>query len=729
MTRGKTRVPDWVMQQLIERNPRGSDKPEQITVVDRPPSDLISAGASAQPISASNNQPQQQERTTTRQISDSQGDTIGTPMPPPMVGPGGIDTVSRPDTVPNPDTSMINIDSIPKSPHNSDMPFEPITPPSRTLPAGPSEPPTKRAGDVHVGERVLSANAAKAIDDDTFAEFSKQLESGTLDHNAFRQFLKMPPKPGYAAGSGATPVTDPNKIIPKTPTAASQGAAAGGATTPTAALNATPTTVPTPGNYDTIINQNLANLQATGQGTSPTVKRATDSALQNYDTAAAQDIYKNNQTIAAQPNVPQASQVAQMGQEASAIRSGRSDLIGNLANTNEQNAEKAAADAASLAASERSTQRQTQQEDLNTLIQMGVTENLPAITAKLKDMGITANPAALVTAENQQKFSSAMTLISQGIASGMTQEQIVASLQANGVYDALNSTIGSTAAPNAWTGDPSASPITAAQSGTTNADQAKWLIDNGYTLKGTAAPAGGLNALISGMKESTNTVDQAWNAMTSSEWYKSQTPETQAKLSALNDYALSGQELPYNITQDASGKWTVTPKTEAEITAQQTGQFAGDPYGADAQAILAAGTTSTQAKSVLDAIVTDITTRHDVSKLNSLPANVKTAVTQDMASKAVTWDGTTTSSPGRDNLTGTGGFADAPANGSIVNYNGQTYIVTSDVSAKSESGGRWTQQEFSAIDVATGQAKVFTSGGANSGGKTNVYDAGAVPGS
>ena len=346
---------------------------------------------------------------------------------------------------------------------------------------------------------------------------------------------------------------------------------------------------------------------------------------------------------------------------------------------------------------------------------MGVTENLPAITQKLKDMGITADPAALVTAENQTKFSTAMNLISTSLASGMSQDQIVATLKANGVYDAINSTIGGTTTPNAWTGarrlHRSRPPKKALQTPTRrDADH------NGYTLTGTAAPAGGLNALISGMKESTNTVDQAWSEMTSSEWYKSQTPETQQKLSALNDYANSGGDLPYNITQDATGKWTVTPKTQDEITAQQTGAYAGDPYSADAQAILAAGTTSTQAKGVLDAIVSDITTRHDVSKLNSLPANVKTAVTQDMASKAVTWDGATTSSPGRDNYTGTGGFTSAPTSGAIINYLGKTYIVTTPTTAFSDAQGKWTQQEFTTIDASTGQTVKFTS----EGGKVNL---------
>ena len=215
---------------------------------------------------------------------------------------------------------------------------------------------------MHVGERVLSANAAKGIDDETFAEFSKQLEAGSFDHNAFRQFLKLPPKPGYATGSAQRRL--PTRIKYSQNQLRQARVRRPDRSSPTAALtNTTPTsTIPSPGNYDTIINQTFAGMNAQAEGTSPTVQRETNAALRQYDTGAAADIQQNNQVVAAQPNVPQASQVAQMGQgEPYTIGKKRTDR--QPCKTNEQNAQKAAADAAKLAASERTNLRATQKQN------------------------------------------------------------------------------------------------------------------------------------------------------------------------------------------------------------------------------------------------------------------------------------------------------------------------------------------------------------------------------
>jgi hypothetical protein len=60
--------------------------------------------------------------------------------------------------------------------------------------------PSKMAGQVHESEGVLSANAMQNLAPDEFTAFSSALESGSLDKNAFRQAIGMPPVRGYQSG-------------------------------------------------------------------------------------------------------------------------------------------------------------------------------------------------------------------------------------------------------------------------------------------------------------------------------------------------------------------------------------------------------------------------------------------------------------------------------------------------------------------------------------------------
>lgn len=84
--------------------------------------------------------------------------------------------------------------------------------------------PGKMAGYVDEGERVLNANASQAIDDETFGELSRQAEAGTLNINALRKALELPPVQKYQTGTGfypagVTPSPAPSRLKINNPSA------------------------------------------------------------------------------------------------------------------------------------------------------------------------------------------------------------------------------------------------------------------------------------------------------------------------------------------------------------------------------------------------------------------------------------------------------------------------------------------------------------------------------
>ena len=678
-----TGMPAWVTEELARRGPKSGPQ-EQMTIISR-----------------GQRMPQQ-----------GIGEPIAAARPPAPA----IDTIARSDNAPAP--AMAGTDTIgrPKEIKVEELPYtggtDTIAQPamgSRNTGAGSDNivQPDKVAGVAHEGERVLSAPASANIDDDTFVELTKQLENGTIDLNAIRTALKKQPLPGYAAGSGATPIEE-DPLNPN-PTPADGTTPITNAAAPASSPLATTPTETAPGRFDTIINTRLTDLQRTAAGENPNVQRQANRALRQFDTRAASQAQAVNQKLATQSWMPDSSREAAAAQEQSAIRSGRSELIGGLAEKNMQAAEAAGAEAATLAGTERSTARQNAQDALAALMKLGVTENMPAIIQKFKELGIPVNEQILGNADTQARVTKGMEIMATDQAAGLSQDQIIAHLRVAGVYDALNGAFGTQVTQ--WTGDIASSPVEAARSGTPSADQARWLVDNGYDIHGNPVAGGGIRSLLSGFQHKTNTIDEEWNSIASSEVFRGLPPDAQQRMRALFEFRLTGGDIPYNITKDTSGRWVVTPKTEEQINQEQTGAYTGDPWGTDAMTQLAADPTGTAGKSILNSIITDILTRHDFSKLNTLPAGspARTAIDNEISNRAMVWDGATRMSK-YDPYSGEGGFTSPPTKDQIIKYGGKTYIVTSDVSAFREGkNGAWNQQQFSAIDMATGRTIRVTS--------------------
>ncbi|MDD5394940.1 MAG: hypothetical protein PHE17_18130 [Thiothrix sp.] len=335
---------------------------------------------------------------------------------------------------------------------------------SRDTGAGPDGEvqPDRVAGDVHEGETVLSAQATQNLPEDIRVELSKQAEEGTIDTNALRQALKIPEKPGFAAGTGGQAVdTKFNQTTPKaldagfastfktpysmpdygfsgtklpsvattgatgTPSASTVAAAgplpkakadvmstyqpapAAPATTTAAAPNPY---VPQPivgQNQQNIAKANISRIDQIAAGNSKADQNIAAGQVRQFDTQAATGLQQGAQQIAALGNdVPANVKESMLAQEQSGVRGQRSDLQGKIAASEQANAQTAAQQAASLGL-------QSQGQQFN----QGETIKADALNAAqvLINQGITPQNAGQIAG-----------LMSQGLGTQMTTAQVMA---------------------------------------------------------------------------------------------------------------------------------------------------------------------------------------------------------------------------------------------------------------------------------------------------------------
>ena len=499
----------------------------------------------------------------------------------------------------------------------------------------------------------------------------------------------------------------------------------------------TAATVPSTGStpaasrWDTILNQSVNRTQGLAEGISPIYSSMANQALRNYDTRTANDIAKTEMNLATRSDMPENLKGSLLAQAASGARSGRSELIANMSADARNRQQAANTELANIATTQKSAEQtkanqdrdfvesqrrfgitqdqwqksfdsgeihwndQKQQweqtfardtaqqtrantlDDVKTLMSMGVTENIDAITSKLAGLGITVNPSAILAADKGKKFTDAMSTFTTLLATpGMTYENAVQSLKASGQYDTIASAFGG--ASGQWTGDPAANPITKATTDpkTLTNDDVNWLIDNNYTL--TGAPAGGssgIKTLWDSSKTAANPTDAAWAQYSGSDWFKGQTPEKQAQLKAVWDQVMSGPSDQYNFTQDANGQWIVTPKTTAELT----GGFTGDPNAVSTWDLLK-DPKNANYDSALTAVVDNLTNTGDYSKLNALAADdpVKKAITDKLTAKATAWSGTSSQTATRDQNIKNSTFDVPLKKDQYVTIGGKIYVVDSD---------------------------------------------------
>lgn len=521
---------------------------------------------------------------------------------------------------------------------------------------------------------------------------------------------------------------------------------------------------PKPTNYSNIINSSLRRVIDTAEGKSVAEQRIANQGLRNYDTRAASEKDANRMDLALMgDNVPDSAKNAMMAQNASSIRSGRSNLIGDMSANAAERASAANITAANIAGQQQSFNEGVRQYDTNfeenkrvgdrafnegvrqydtnfdenrrvgdrafnegvrqydqnynlnerqiartnaladidTLMAAGAAENMPAIQAKYKELGIDINPEYILNAEKSKRFIDAKAFLATAMAEpGATTEGVIAAANAAGYGDVLNDAFGGTAAQ--WTGDPAKNPIAILQSvgpqGLDN-ESVNWLIDNGYDLTtGKRSDNGGLKSYVSSGMKTSNPIDQAWTTVADSKWFKGLDPKKQTEMKAMFDVALSGGELPYDVDENGD----LIPKPTDEVS----GAFTGDPFGADAAAILSDSKNS-KYKAVVDAAVAQIKATNDVSAYNNMEEGpAKKAISTELAKGAKAWAGAiSATAPGNDK---TGGkdkkFINPPAAGQIIKYKGKVYLVDSDAIAVTKRGkkNKYNHQTIQLRDLETG---------------------------
>lgn len=517
-----------------------------------------------------------------------------------------------------------------------------------------------------------------------------------IDQNAFRR-SQVSSGPVNTTEGSAPPVQEP-----------APAGDTGGTGTTTAA------TTPPPGTsrYTNVINSSLRRVLDTAEGKSEAEQRIANQGLRNYDTRAASEKDANRMDLALMgDNVPDSAKNAMMAQNASSIRSGRSQLIGDMSAGAAERASAANVTAANIASGQQTFeagQKQLDREnafaDIDRLVAAGAAENMPAIQAKYKALGIDINPEYILNAEKAKRFTDAKAFLATAMAEpGATTASVIAAANAAGFGDVLSDAFGGTAAQ--WTGDPAQNPVAILQAtgpAGLNDEQVNWLIDNGYDLTtGQRSDNGGLTSYISAGMKASNPIDKAWATYSNSAWFKGLDANTQKTMKALFDYAQSGKGLPYSVTVNADGSTTIVPKSEEEVS----GAYTGDPFSADAVKILS-NPQDANYKSVIDAAVAKIKTTGDVTALNKMTNTVaKKAITDALAAEAVSWAGAVNAKRVDDMGGKDTSFVNPPKKGSIITYNGKTYLVDSEVIAE---GGKSTKKTFNhqsilLRDLSTGE--------------------------
>jgi hypothetical protein len=108
-------------------------------------------------------------------------------------------------------------------------------------------------------------------------------------------------------------------------------------------------TQPAQSGYQNAYDQSLNRLQDVAGGNSDIDRKIADQNLRRYDTQAANDLAVANQRNTLQSNIPDSARSALGAEAQSAVRSGRSELVGNLAAGEQQRALAANSESANLA--------------------------------------------------------------------------------------------------------------------------------------------------------------------------------------------------------------------------------------------------------------------------------------------------------------------------------------------------------------------------------------------
>jgi hypothetical protein len=381
-----------------------------------------------------------------------------------------------------------------------------------------------------------------------------------------------------------------------------------------------------------IVNRNLARLDQIAAGNSQADQNITDSSMRRYDTQAATSLAAGDQQIAALGNdVPDIVKQSLMAQNRSGVRSQGSDLLGTLAINAEQNAQNSANQAAGLGLT--SDQQQFNQaatlrtEALNnakTLMEAGIGQNLQGIVDSFGKAGITINPESLTTTAARQNFSDGMDLITKGIASGFSDDQIIASLTQNGI-------------------DPA--------------------------IFGTSSTGGsGVQGIIQSNRTASNSIDSMINSINSSTTLNA---DEKAKAIAYFKYIETNPEdTGLEVVSDGKGGYVVRAKAGSS-TAQT---FSGDINGADAQAVLTEGSSNPYYSSVISQKADNLISSGNSAGIIAL-ANSTNASDKDVYAKitgsAKSWVPMTAAKADGKGAT----FTNPPQSGTVINYGGKSMLV------------------------------------------------------
>jgi hypothetical protein len=558
------------------------------------------------------------------------------------------------------------------------------------------------------------------------------------------------------AGSGATQTTDSTGTLNKafSPVVANKPVGSEIKISPNAPGTKPPATTTTaiapgvPSAYENSFKQGLRQQQDIAAGTDTASKNIANTAVRQYDTQAANQIAAGDQQLAVNKNLPEGTADSLAAQNRSSVRSGRSELVADLASNQQERASAASMNAANLGASGMAHEEGKRQFDttfsenkrLNdfnnglvkakALMELGIGGNKDAIVAAMKDIGIDINPDTLTNADSADKFTKAMDLITKAANTpGMEWPQVEALLKDQGLYDAVSATMKTSATAPQWTGDPAENPILKAATGDPTKLTPKdvdWLIDNDYDMDGKYTGDNGLANVFKGIKTD-NPIDNELKTITDSKWFKGLNPTVQAKTIAMYNFSLTGEDQPYDAVWDPTkgletdpNAYTrviksTTPKTDV-VTPTYT---AGNPFGTNGLKILEGGKsdTNTNFSAVLDDIEKTIGKNLNLSALNTLKTSNPKAyenVVNEIKSRATTWTGATSTS--RSGNRGTHAWSTLPKAGNIINHNGATYLVNDDATTFTSPNGLWTNGKFVVTDIATGETYTVT----NEYGKTNM---------
>lgn len=309
----------------------------------------------------------------------------------------------------------------------------------------------------------------------------------------------------------------------------------------------------TPDKYKSAIDTSLRQLSDIANGKSQTLNNISDAAVRKYDTGAAVNQQVNNMNLAmGGENLPAGTANALAAQNASAIRAGRSELQGNLAANEQNQALNATQQVASVAAGQQSyeaSQKQTERantlENANTMLKSG---NVNGAIAEFAKAGITVDPKTMTDATNYNKFTEGMDLLTKLQATpGMTAAGAWSALKSAGYSDIISQAL--SGVEPTWTGDPAADPRAKVSTGKQlTSDDAHWLVDNGYDLStGQRNSVSGFLSYFGNAKTESNSYNQIYNTITQSQSFKSKTLDEQKKILTVLDNLVYGEYLKMSI--------------------------------------------------------------------------------------------------------------------------------------------------------------------------------------